>query len=64
MPCSRCILIMLLLLTFTPTARAQIIISGYVRDATTERLLPGITVQVENGFQATVTNADGRFEIN
>lgn len=55
---------MLLLLTFTPTARAQIIISGYVRDATTERLLPGITVQVENGFQATVTNADGRFEIN
>lgn len=53
----------LILLGLPQSLHAQVVISGYVRDATTERSLPGVTVQVEDGFQATVTNGDGLFEI-
>ena len=57
-------LLLLILFAWSPVADAQIIISGYARDATTDQFLSGATVQVEDGFQATVTNGDGRFEIN
>ena len=42
---------------------AQVVITGVVHDALTGAPLSEATVQEENGFQATVTNPDGRFEI-
>lgn len=44
-------------------ASAQSLVTGIVRDAVTDVPLPEVTVQEENGFQATVSNSEGRFEI-
>jgi hypothetical protein len=51
------------LIVSPPRAAAQTVISGFVQDAETGAPLPEATVQVEGGFQATVTNAEGRFDL-
>lgn len=57
--------ILLLLIAACPvkTLLAQTVLRGFVRDAETGGIIPDASVQVQGGFQAIVTNADGRFEL-
>ena len=47
----------------TLTVHARTVVTGIVRDAITGAPLSGATTQVADGFQGTVTNVEGRFEI-
>jgi hypothetical protein len=51
-------------LSFFPSAiSAQKMIHGTVRDAATNETLPSATVQIENSYNGTVANRDGRFDL-
>jgi hypothetical protein len=58
------LLLLCAILASSVPALPQTVVSGFVRNAETGAPLSEATVQVEDGFQAMVTNAEGRFELS
>ena len=46
-----------------PSAEAQHMLQGHVRDATSSEPLPTATIQIEDTYRGTITNAEGAFRI-
>lgn len=57
------ILILLMAVFPAKTSLAQAVVRGFVRDAETGGMIAAASVQVQGGFQATVTNAEGQFDL-
>ena len=60
----RILLLFSVALLACPLTNAQRAITGIVTDANTGELMPGVTVAIQGTDTGTVTNADGRFELN
>jgi hypothetical protein len=55
--------IVVVLATLVTSATAQITIEGEVVDAASGEVLPGASIQLEDTYSGTITNASGRFSL-
>ncbi|MFV0591029.1 MAG: TonB-dependent receptor [Draconibacterium sp.] len=51
------------ILLFSSRVMGQSLLTGDVRDAQTQELLPGVNVVVKESMQGTVTNQDGQYQL-